>query len=41
MNLVFPVKKKFNEDIIANRPEAVNLLSIYSALSNESLKEVF
>ena len=33
-------EKKFNEDIIANRPEAVNLLSIYSALSNESLKEV-
>ena len=31
---------RFNEDIIINRPEAVNLLNIYSALSNENTKTV-
>ncbi|MDG2267430.1 MAG: tryptophan--tRNA ligase, partial [Alphaproteobacteria bacterium] len=30
----------FNEDIICNRPEAVNLLNIFSALSNENIKKV-
>jgi tryptophanyl-tRNA synthetase len=33
-------EEKFNEDIIINRPEAVNLLNIYSALSNEDTKTV-
>ena len=33
-------EEKFNEDIIMNRPEAVNLLNIYSALSNEDTKTV-
>ena len=33
-------EEKFNEDIIMNRPEAVNLLNIYSALSNEDIKTV-
>jgi len=33
-------EEKFNEDIITNRPEAVNLLNIYSALSNEKTKKV-
>ena len=33
-------EEKFNEDIIINRPEAVNLLNIYSALSNEDIKTV-
>lgn len=31
---------KFNEDIIINRPEAVNLLNIYAALSNQDTKMV-
>ena len=33
-------EEKFNEDITMNRPEAVNLLNIYSALSNEDIKTV-
>jgi tryptophanyl-tRNA synthetase len=33
-------EEKFIEDIVTNRPEAVNLLNIYSALANESVKEV-
>ena len=33
-------EEKFNEDITMNRPEAVNLLNIYSALSNENTKNV-
>ena len=33
-------EEKFNEDIIINRPEVVNLLNIYSALSNENTKNV-
>jgi tryptophanyl-tRNA synthetase len=33
-------EEKFNEDIIINRPEAVNLLNIYSALSSEDTKTV-
>ena len=34
------IEEKFNEDIIINRPEVVNLLNIYSALSNENTKNV-
>ena len=33
-------EEKFNEDITMNRPEVVNLLNIYSALSNENTKNV-
>ena len=33
-------EEKFNEDIIINRPGVVNLLNIYSALSNENTKNV-
>ena len=33
-------EEKFNEDIIINRPEVVNLLNIYSALSNDNTKNV-
>ena len=33
-------EEKFNEDITMNRPEVVNLLNIYSALSNEDIKTV-
>jgi len=31
---------KFKDDIIATRPEAVNLLNIYAALANENIKKV-
>ncbi len=33
-------EEKFKDDIIATRPEAVNLLNIYAALANENIKKV-